>query len=74
MHNTHIVISNAGCIVAAYRKIHLFDVDIPGKVRLKESDTIKAGDKIELPIDTPVGKMGLAIVSFVNKHFIAFLS
>lgn len=61
LHNTHIVINNIGSIVAAYRKIHLFDVDIPGKVRLKESDMIKAGNKIELPVDTPIGKVGLAI-------------
>lgn len=59
--NTHLVINNDGDIVSAYRKIHLFDVDIPDKVRLKESDTIKKGENIVLPVDSPVGKIGLAI-------------
>lgn len=28
--NTHVVVDHLGKIVALYRKIHLFDVDIPG--------------------------------------------
>jgi deaminated glutathione amidase len=48
--------------VQTYRKMHLFDVEIPEKnIRLKESDIAIAGDHIVLPVNTPVGHVGLCI-------------
>lgn len=41
-------------------KLHLFDVDIPGKVTYKESDVFKAGDRLCV-FDTEWGKVGLGI-------------
>lgn len=35
-------------------------------VRLMESDYVLAGQKIEPPITTPIGKLGLGIVSFIQ--------
>lgn len=59
------MINAEGEIVSAYDKVHLFDVDIPEKkIRLKESDMIEKGRKIVPPVESPVGKIGLAIVSF----------
>lgn len=59
------MINDKGDIVAAYDKVHLFDVDIPEKkIRLKESDMIQRGENILPPVESPVGKIGLAIVSF----------
>ena len=49
---------------ARYRKTHLFDVDIKGKVRLKETDVTIPGKEIVPPVETPVGKVGMMIVSF----------
>ena len=44
--------------------MHLFDVKIPEKnVDLRESSTVKAGEEIVPPVPTPVGNIGLAIVS-----------
>lgn len=64
--NSHIVIADNGEIQAVYRKMHLFDVDIPEKnVRLKESDYVEAGTEIVAPVKSPVGKIGLEIVSFL---------
>lgn len=45
-YNTAIVVDPAGALVARYRKIHLFDVDIPGGATLRESDATAAGDEL----------------------------
>lgn len=59
--NAHIVINSEGQIVTIYRKIHLFNLDIPGVVRLVESEFSVPGDQLIPPVDTPVGKIGLGI-------------
>jgi omega-amidase len=41
-------------------KIHLFDINIPGKITYKESEVFSAGDHICV-FDTEWGKIGLAI-------------
>jgi len=44
--NTGIVFNPAGEIIAKYRKIHLFDVEIPGGKKYLESETIAPGDTV----------------------------
>ncbi|KAF9170561.1 Nitrilase [Mortierella sp. AD010] len=61
LYNTHVVINDQGSIIESYRKIHLFDVDIPNGPRLMESQNTVAGDKLVAPVSTPVGKVGLGI-------------
>jgi deaminated glutathione amidase len=55
VHNTHFIIDNTGKIRAEYRKIHLFDVCIPGKVDLRESKTTLAGNELVVCPDSPIG-------------------
>jgi len=43
-----------------YRKIHLFDADVPGKITFRESEVFKAGDRIT-SFATEFGRVGLAI-------------
>lgn len=43
--NTAIIVNPKGDIIARYRKIHLFDVEIPGGKVYKESNTFTPGDK-----------------------------
>ncbi len=45
-YNASVVLNSKGEILEIYRKIHLFDVDIPGQVAFKESQGVAAGDKI----------------------------
>ena len=45
---------------AKHRKVHLFDIDVKGGQRFKESDTLTAGDKSTV-FDTEFGPMGLCI-------------
>ncbi len=58
-YNTAVVIDPAGAIAARYRKIHLFDIDIPGSV-LKESAATCAGDR-RVTVDIDGAKVGLSI-------------
>jgi nitrilase len=47
--------------VARYDKIHLFDVDIPGRAEsYRESAHVTPGSRVEV-IDTPAGRLGLSV-------------
>jgi deaminated glutathione amidase len=58
--NTSVVVSPAGDIVATYRKVHLFDVDVPGAV-FRESAVFGAGDELVVTDVDGVGPVGLSI-------------
>jgi predicted amidohydrolase len=58
--NTSVLVADDGAIAAAYRKIHLFDVNIPDGARYAESETVAPGDKVVLA-PTPLGRIGLTI-------------
>ncbi len=58
--NTFVVVAPDGQITAKYRKIHLFDVDIPGKVKLCESAETVGGQEL-VTCESPVGTLGLSI-------------
>lgn len=60
VYNTSVLINGTGEVAGSYRKMKLFDVDLP-YLTLKESDTIVPGDAPPPVIDTPVGKVGLTI-------------
>jgi len=58
--NTSVHLDPSGEIVALYRKIHLFDVDLADGTRLNESDGTAPGDRAVVT-DTPFGALGLTI-------------
>ena len=60
MFNTSVIFNPEGEILAKHRKVHLFDIDVPGKITFKESDTLSAGDSITV-FDTPYCKIGVGI-------------
>jgi predicted amidohydrolase len=49
-----------GAVRAVYRKIHLFDVDLPDGTKLEESATVEPGSEI-VATDTAFGKLGLSV-------------
>ena len=56
-----LVFDAEGRVVARYDKIHLFDVDIPGKAEAyRESTHIRPGRDIVV-VDTPCGRLGLSV-------------
>ena len=60
IHNTSVLIDPEGTISAIYRKLHLFDVDVPGGKRFRESDSVEAGSDVVVA-PTPWGGLGLSI-------------
>jgi predicted amidohydrolase len=60
IHNTSLLVGPRGEILAVYRKLHLFDVRIRGRVELCESRTVRAGDRTVV-VDTALGRLGLSI-------------
>jgi len=58
--NTSLLIGADGEIVAEYSKIHLFDVDLPGGERHRESEEVRPGDRIVVA-ETPWALVGMTI-------------
>ncbi|KAI4221090.1 MAG: hypothetical protein L6R36_007146 [Xanthoria steineri] len=59
--NTSLMFNPKGELIATHRKVHLFDIDIPGKITFKESEILSPGNKITL-VDLPeYGRIALAI-------------
>ena len=64
-YNTCLCIDPQGTIVAKHRKVHLFDIHVPGKITFRESDTLTPGDNPDgkaTYFDTqPFGRIGIGI-------------
>ena len=60
VYNTAYVFDRTGRQVAKHRKAHLFDIDVEGGQRFRESDTFTPGDWVTV-FDTEYGRMGLCI-------------
>lgn len=58
--NACVHVGSDGEIRAIYRKVHLFDVDLPDGTRLMESETVEPGDDVVVT-DTAFGKLGLSV-------------
>src|SRR5690606_4639067 len=54
--NTALHLGADGGVRGAYRKVHLFDVDLEDGTRVMESDTIQPGDELVVT-DAPFGKL-----------------
>ncbi|KAJ2784314.1 Omega-amidase nit3 [Coemansia javaensis] len=58
--NTCTVWGPDGALLARHRKVHLFDIDVPGGITFRESDVLQAGDALT-EFGTPWGRFGVAI-------------
>lgn len=58
--NCHVIVDDGGNIRAAYRKIHLFDVDVPGGATFRESGFTEPGSAAVVVPDSPIGTLGLS--------------
>ncbi len=60
IYNTSYIFSPQGVELGRHRKLHLFDIDVPGGQRFRESDTLSPGQQITV-VDTDFGPLGVAI-------------
>lgn len=57
--NTSLLFGPDGAMLARYRKLHLFDIDLPGEVTFRESGFMGFGDRVVVT-ETGLGKLGQA--------------
>ncbi|MEW5816088.1 MAG: carbon-nitrogen hydrolase family protein [Spirochaetota bacterium] len=60
IYNTAYIFDNTGAQIAKHRKMHLFDINIEGGQKFKESDTLTAGDSVTV-FETRFCTMGVAV-------------
>ncbi|XAR57579.1 hypothetical protein NMG60_11025770 [Bertholletia excelsa] len=72
LYNTCCVFDTDGKLIAKHRKIHLFDIDIPGKISFQESKTLTAGETPTI-VDTEVGRIGIGICYDIRFQELAML-
>ncbi|WJI08641.1 carbon-nitrogen hydrolase family protein [Methanobacterium sp. CWC-01] len=60
IYNTSFIYNPTGELIGRHRKLHLFDIDVPGQIQFKESETLTPGDQVTV-VDTDFGKLGVAI-------------
>lgn len=60
VYNTAYVFDPQGREIAKHRKMHLFDIDVAGGQRFKESETLSAGSSVTV-FSTPFCRIGLCI-------------
>jgi predicted amidohydrolase len=58
--NTSTLFDAGGLLIGRYRKIHMFDVDIPGHVSVRESDT-RQGGEATVAVATALGVIGMSV-------------
>ena len=59
-YNTGLLFDPCGQLVLKQRKIHLWNVDISGRIQYKEGNIFKAGNKISV-VETALGRIGMGI-------------
>ncbi|POR32627.1 Hydrolase C26A3.11 [Tolypocladium paradoxum] len=60
-YNTSLVFGPDGALLDAFRKVHLFDIDIPGKITFRESDVLSPGNRLALVPLPGYGTIAVAI-------------
>lgn len=61
LYNTCVILNPDGAIVGKHRKVHLFDINVPGRITFKESDSLSPGQSPTLIEDFPWGGLGVGI-------------
>jgi deaminated glutathione amidase len=60
IYNTSVLLGPDGDLLGSYRKIHLFDIDLPGLEQLKESRSVAPGSDVVV-VDAGFALLGLSV-------------
>ena len=60
LYNTTFIFDKKGGLIGKHRKMHLFDIDVEGGIRFKESDSLGYGKEVTV-VDTEYCPIGVAI-------------
>ncbi|XP_076310336.1 omega-amidase NIT2 isoform X1 [Tachypleus tridentatus] len=60
LYNTSLSYGPDGRLLGKHRKVHLFDIDIPGRITIRESDAMNPGNSLTV-IHTDLCKIGVGI-------------
>lgn len=60
IYNTAAIINEEGALVGIHRKMHLFDIDAPGELVFRESESLTAGSSATV-VETPYIRAGVGI-------------
>ncbi|CAF0785021.1 unnamed protein product [Didymodactylos carnosus] len=71
--NTSTIYNPHGELIGIFRKMHLFDIDIPGKITFKESDALAPGNQLTTFDISDDFRVGLAICYDVRFPLLASL-
>lgn len=70
VYNTCCVFDPSGNLIAKHRKVHLFDVDVPGGISFHESETLSAGDSATyFDIATPQASLRVGVGICFDMRF-----
>lgn len=72
LYNTCLVVNPDGAIVGKHRKMHLFDIDVPGRIKFKESEVLTGGNDVTV-VQTPWGIVGIGICYDIRFPELAML-
>ncbi|KAI2620338.1 carbon-nitrogen hydrolase [Hypomontagnella submonticulosa] len=73
-YNTSLIFGPDGALLGAHRKVHLFDIDIPGKITFRESDVLFPGNKITIVELPGYGRIAVAICYDVRFPELAMIA
>ena len=62
IYNTCLIINPSGKVIGKHRKVHLFDVNVPGGICFQESETLTGGEQGATYFDIDgLGRIGVGI-------------
>lgn len=73
-YNTSLTFGPDGALLATHRKVHLFDIDIPGKITFRESEVLSAGSQVTIVDLAGYGRVGVAICYDVRFPELAMIA
>ncbi len=60
LYNSSFIFNRDGEVMDVHRKMHLFDIHVPGEISFRESENLTAGDKVTV-VETDLCRVGVVI-------------